>query len=63
MTLAGEADRANHVPITPDTVFGLASMNTTFAAVAIARLVEQGMTAFSESRATGRWIALPILRL
>ena len=39
---AGEADRSNRVPNAPDTVFGLASMNKMFTAVAIAKLVERG---------------------
>lgn len=41
---AGEADRANHIPNTNDTVFGLASMNKMFTAVAVAKLVEQLLT-------------------
>ena len=45
---AGEADRGLYVPNRPDTVFGLASMNKMFTAVAIARLVEQGKLADSD---------------
>mgnify|MGYP001027527669 FL=1 len=45
---AGEADRAHCVPNTADTVFGLASMNKMFTAVAIAKLVEQGRLAFGD---------------
>lgn len=45
---AGEADRSHHVPNTVDTVFGLASMNKMFTAVAIAMLVEQGKIAFTD---------------
>lgn len=45
---AGEADRANHVANTPDTVFGLASMNKMFTAVAIAKLVEQGKLGYAD---------------
>jgi CubicO group peptidase (beta-lactamase class C family) len=44
----GEADRANHIPNTNDTVFGLASMNKMFTAVAVAKLVEQGRLAWSD---------------
>lgn len=45
---AGEADRGNHVANTPETVFGLASMNKMFTAVAVARLVEQGRLALAD---------------
>jgi len=45
---AGEADRGLHVPNTLDTVFGLASMNKMFTAVAFAKLVEQGRLAYSD---------------
>ncbi len=45
---AGEADRGLHVPNTFDTVFGLASMNKMFTAVAVAKLVEQGRLAYSD---------------
>ena len=45
---AGEANRSDHVPNTADTVFGLASMNKMFTAVAVARLVEQGKVAFAD---------------
>jgi CubicO group peptidase (beta-lactamase class C family) len=45
---AGEADRGLHVPNTIDTVFGLASMNKMFTAVAVAKLVEQGRLAYSD---------------
>ena len=38
----GEADRANGVPITPATRFGLASVTKMFTAVAVADLVAQG---------------------
>jgi CubicO group peptidase (beta-lactamase class C family) len=46
--VGGEAERAHHVPNGPETVFGLASMNKMFTAVAVARLVEQGKMAFSD---------------
>jgi len=46
---AGEADRNEHVPVRPDTVFGLASMNKMFTAVAIGHLVEQGRIRWSDT--------------
>jgi len=45
---AGEANRDLHVPVKPETVFGLASMNKMFTAVALARLVEQGKIAWTD---------------
>lgn len=39
---AGEADREHHAPVTPDSVFSIASMNKMFTAVAIGKLVERG---------------------
>lgn len=38
----GFADRAHAVPVTPDTVFGLASVTKTFTALALLSLVESG---------------------
>jgi len=45
---AGEADREHGVPVTRDTVFGLASMNKMFTGVVIGRLVEQGRLAWTD---------------
>lgn len=45
---AGEADREHHVPVTAETLFGLASMNKMFTAVAIGRLVDQGRLAWKD---------------
>jgi D-alanyl-D-alanine carboxypeptidase len=45
---AGESDRGLHVKNTPETVFGLASMNKMFTAVAIGMLVERGKLAYSD---------------
>jgi CubicO group peptidase (beta-lactamase class C family) len=46
--VAGEANREHHVPVKADTVFGLASMNKMFTAVALGRLVEDGRIAWSD---------------
>src|ERR1043166_6554438 len=38
----GFADRERHIPVTPETVFGLASMTKTFTALALLILVDEG---------------------
>ncbi|MFH0880610.1 MAG: serine hydrolase domain-containing protein, partial [Lentisphaerota bacterium] len=38
----GEADRAQHIPVAPDTVFRIASISKTFAACSVMQLVERG---------------------
>ena len=45
---AGESDRGLHAQNTLDTVFGLASMNKMFTAVAVAQLVEQGKLGYAD---------------
>src|SRR5262245_1020734 len=45
---AGEANRDLHVPVKPETVFGIASMNKMFTAVVLGRLVEQGKIAWTD---------------
>ena len=39
----GEANIATHTPITPDTVFRVASITKTFTAIAVMQLWEQGL--------------------
>lgn len=46
--VAGIADRDHGVPVARDTVFGIASMNKMFTAVALARLVERGRIAWAD---------------
>jgi CubicO group peptidase (beta-lactamase class C family) len=44
----GEADREQHIPVTPDTVFRIASVSKTFGACAVMQLVEQGQVDLDE---------------
>ena len=45
---AGEANRDHHVPVQPETVFGVASLGKMFTAVAVAKLVERGLVGWHD---------------